>query len=125
MTGRFRTLAGTAILGLLVLLLAVSPLVAKDSPGGRWLKIRVYENGSATPSVLVNVPMSVVSALLRVAAKTEAHASIDVRGEGGGRRRARLEDLDLQEVMKELESMDPGQIVEVQQDDKRVSIWIE
>jgi hypothetical protein len=125
MTGRFKTVAGTALLGLLVLILAVAPLVARDSPRGRWLKIRVYENGSATPNVLVNVPMSVVSAFLRIAARTEAHANIDVSGEGGGKTHVRVKDLDLEEVIRELESMDPGQIVEVQKDDERVSIWIE
>ena len=83
MTGRFKTVAGTALLGLLVLILAVSPLPARDSSRGRWLKIRVYENGSSTPNVLVNLPMSVVSAFLRIAARTEARAKIDVPGEGG------------------------------------------
>ena len=125
MTARFKTVAGTALLGLLVLILAVSPLVARDSPRGRWLKIRVYGNGSATPTVLVNLPMSVVSAFLRIAARTAPHAKIDVSGEGDETTHVRVKDIDLEEVIRELESMNPGQIVEVQKDDERVSIWIE
>jgi hypothetical protein len=125
MTGRSKTVAGTAIFGLLVLVFAVAPLAARETPKGRWLKIRVYENGSSTPNVLVNVPMGVVSAFLRIAARTETHASIDLPGEGGEKSRLRVQDLDLEEVIRELESMDPGQILEVQKDDERVSIWIE
>jgi hypothetical protein len=125
MTGRFKTVAGTAILGLLVLIFAVAPLAARESTKGRWLKIRVYENGSTTPNVLVNVPMGVVSAFLRIAAHTEAHARIDLPGDGGEKSHVRVQDLDLEEVIRELDSMDPGQILEVQKDDQRVSIWIE
>lgn len=125
MTARTRTVAGTVLLGLLVLVLAVSPLFARDSPRGRWLKIRVYENGAATPNVLVNLPMSVVTAFLRIAARTDVHASIDVSGDGGEKTRVGVKELDLEDVIRELESMDPGQILEVQKDDQRVSIWIE
>jgi hypothetical protein len=125
MTGRFKSVAGTALLGLLVLTLAVTPLAARDSQRGRWLKIRVYANGASTPSVLVNLPMSVVSAFLRIAARTEARATIDDCGGDGEKTRVRLKDLDLEDAIRELESMDPGQVLEVQKDDERVSIWIE
>jgi len=123
MTGRFKSVAATALLGLLVLTLAVTPLAARDSPRGRWLKIRVYANGSSTPSVLVNLPMSVVSAFLRIAARTEARATIDDCGGDGEKTRVRVKDLE--DAIRELESMDPGQVLEVQKEDERVSIWIE
>ena len=125
MTSRFKSMAGTALLGLLVLALAVNPLAARDPARGRWLKIRVYSGDSATPSVLVNLPMSVVSAFLRIAARTEAHATIHDCGADGEKTRLRVKDLDLEDAIRELESMDPGQVLEVQEDDQRVSIWIE
>jgi len=118
-------MAGTALLGLLVLALAVNPLAARDPARGRWLKIRVYSGDSATPSVLVNLPMSVVSAFLRIAARTDARMTFDDCGGDGDKTRVRVKDLHLEDAIRELESMDPGQVLEVQKDDERVSIWIE
>src|SRR5204863_6558092 len=100
MTGRFKSVAGTALLGLLVLTLAVSPLAARDSTRSRWLKIRVYADGSATPSVLVNLPTSVVSAFLRIAARTETHATIQDCGADGEKPRLRVKDLDLEDAIR-------------------------
>jgi hypothetical protein len=125
MTGRFKSVAVTALLGLLVLALAVNPLAARDTSKARWLKIRVYARDSATPSVLVNLPMSVVSAFLRIAAKTDARMTVDDCGGDGEKTRVRVKDLNLEDAIRELESMDPGQVLEVQKDDERVSIWIE
>jgi hypothetical protein len=121
--------AATALSGLLVLSLAVVPADAKDSQKGRWLKIRVYPKGSSTPSVLVNLPMGFVSAAVKILAGCgEVHASIDGPIEGpseGGRTKVRLKDVDIDELLRDLESMAPGQIVEAQEDDRRVAIWIE
>ena len=125
MTGRFKFMAGTVLLGLLVLSLTVSPILARDSSRSRWLKIRVYQNGSSTPNVLVNLPMSVVTAFLHIAARADARASLDVPDSSCEKTHVRVKDIDLEEVIQELETMDPGQIVEVQHDDQRVSIWIE
>jgi len=125
LTSRFKSMAGTALLGLLVLALAVNPLAARDPARGRWLKIRVYSGDSATPSVLVNLPMSVVSAFLRIAARTDARMTFDDCGGDGDKTRVRVKDLHLEDAIRELESMDPGQVLEVQKDDERVSIWIE
>ncbi len=125
MTRRFKSVAALTLLGLLLTALAASPLVARDSSKGRWLKIRVYDSSSSTPNVLINLPMSLVSVFLRIAAKTEAHASIDLSGDSGEKARLHVKDLELEEVIRQLESMDPGQIIEVQEDDQRVSIWIE
>lgn len=109
----------------------VSSAAEKDPEAGRkmrWLKIRVYENGSATPNVVVNVPVKVVEFFLRAAAASGATgAAVDavnaeMAKDTGGR--LRLKDLDLEAMWKELEKMD-GQIVEVNDGGDRVSIYIE
>ena len=73
--------------------------------------------------------MSLVSAAVKILARSGAgHATIDTSIEGStesGKTKFRFKDRDLDEVLRELESMEPGQIVEVQEDDERVSIWIE
>jgi hypothetical protein len=129
MNRRFRSVAAAALAGFLVLSLGAVPAAAKDTQKGRWLKIRVYENGSSTPTVLVNLPMGFVSAAVKILARGgSAHATIDGPIEGsseGGKTKVRLRDVDLEALLGELESMAPGQIVEVQEDDERVSIWIE
>jgi len=129
MNRALKSVAAVALVGLLALSLAAGPAAAKEPQKGRWLKIRVYGNGSSTPTVLVNLPMSLVSVAVKVLARSGAgHATIDASTDGsteGGKTKFRLKDRDLDEVLRELESMEPGQIVEVQEDDERVSIWIE
>jgi len=129
MNRALKSVAAVALVGLLALSLAAVPAAAKDPQKGRWLKIRVYAKGSSTPTVLVNLPMSLVSAAVKILARSGAgHATIDTSIEGStesGKTKFRFKDRDLDEVLRELESMEPGQIVEVQEDDERVSIWIE
>ena len=114
-----------ALTGLLVLTLAIAPVHAKDASRGRWLKIRVYDEGASTPSVLVNLPMSVVTAFLSLAARSETHVKTDLQGENCGKTGACGKDIDLEELVRTLQSMDPGQVIEIQKDDQRVSVWIE
>jgi hypothetical protein len=127
MNRALKGVAAAALTCLLVLSLGALPAAAKETQKGRWLKIRVYEKGSSTPTVLVNLPMGLVSAAVKILAKSEtAHAGIDGSIEGsseGGKTKVRIKDVEA--LMDELESMAPGQIVEVQEDDQRVSIWIE
>jgi len=125
MTPRIKGLAAGAVAALLALSSIASPAAARDTQKARWLKIRVYKNGADTPSVLVNLPMSLVSAVLHVAAKGESRVSLDSPGIGGDRSGPRHRDLDLDALIRELEAMEPGQVVEVQDDDEKVSIWIE
>jgi len=122
MTIQFKSLAVAAILALS---LTGSPAAARDTQKARWLKIRVYENGAGTPSVLVNLPMSLVSAVLRVAAKDGTRPTVDTPGAAGDRPGPRHNDLDLGALIQELAAMEPGQIMEVPDDDRKVSIWIE
>jgi hypothetical protein len=117
--------AGAGAAAFLVLSLAASPAAARDTQKARWLKIRVYQDGAGTPSVLVNLPMSLVSAVLRMTAKAETRADTDLPGAGGDGPGPRHKDLDLGALIRELEAMEPGQIVEVQDGDEKVSIWIE
>lgn len=125
MTRSLQRAALAALVGILALSLTSAPLAAKEAGKGRWLKIRVYEHGATTPTVLVNLPMSLVSAALRIAAKTDASVNLDAQAEGGEKTRLRLKDFDLEALVREIDSMDPGQILEVQDEDDKVSIWIE
>jgi hypothetical protein len=124
MTRTLQRAALVVLVAVLTLSLASAPLVAKEPGKGRWLKIRVYEHGATTPTVLVNLPMSLVSAALKIAARTDASVNLDER-EGGEKTRLRIKDFDLDALVKELDSMESGQILEVQDDDDKVSIWIE
>jgi hypothetical protein len=117
-----------AMAAVLLLSLAATPATARDASKGRWLKIRVYAHGSTTPTVLVNLPMSFVSAAVKILSRSGAQATVDASLESspdGGPSCPRHREIDLEALVKELESMDPGQILEVQEDDGRVAIWIE
>jgi len=127
----FKSVAAAALAGLLVLPVAGVPAFAKEQQRGRLLKIRVYARGSSTPTVVVNLPMSFVSAAARILARTgAAHATLSSSaGEspGGGKAKLRFQDheVDLEEFMREIEALEPGQVVEMQEEDERISIWIE
>jgi len=125
MSPRARTVAATVVVAALLLMLPAVPLLARDSAKGRWLKVRVYDDGATTPTVLVNVPMGVVTAFLKIAAKADVKATIDGSTSERPSGHARLRDIDLEELVQELEAMDPGQIFEVQEDGHKVEIWIE
>lgn len=124
MTRMLQRAALVVLVAILSLSLTSVPLVAKETGKGRWLKIRVYEHGATTPTVLVNLPMSLVTAALKIAARTDASVNLDER-EGGEKTRLRIKDFDLDALVRELDSMESGQILEVQDDDDKVSIWIE
>lgn len=98
----------------------------------RWLRIRVYEGDAKTPTVLVNVPFSLAKAALRFAAATGTlHARLndgEVRIESGDRAtivRLGEAEKELADLIREIEALPPGQIVEVVDGGDRVSIWIE
>jgi hypothetical protein len=114
-----------ATAGILILAIAVVPAGARETQKGRWLKIRVYEKQATTPTVLVNLPMGVVSAAVKIFARSGAHASIDGDIEGGPHGRLKFDAKELDEILQELEAMAPGQVLEVDDDGERVSIWIE
>jgi len=123
-------------LGLLAMAVSVSGVLAAEKAGGRgeapgrWLKIRVYENDAKTPTVLVNIPFTLARAALRFAAATGTlhahmnHGEIQVEA-GGTTGRLHLADKEFQDLMREIEALPPGRIVEVQDGEDRVSIWIE
>lgn len=94
------------LLSLVLISLPASPAGAKEPASrktGRCLKVRVYEGGSPTPTVLVNVPMSLVSAAMRVVAASGA----------------------IQAAIEAIETMQPGQVIEVHDKRDRVSIGVE
>jgi hypothetical protein len=126
-----RTLIPVLLLTALLAAPATAPAAADEQEAGgklRWLKIRVYEDGSKTPNVAVNLPVRVVELVLRLASATGAvDAAVDsvnaeMAKETGGR--VRIKGLDLEALWKELERMG-GQIVEINDGGDRVSIYIE
>jgi hypothetical protein len=125
MTRKLKGVALAALAGILALSMTADPAAARDTGKGRWLKIRVYEHGATTPTVLVNLPMSLVTAAMKIAARTDATVNLDSPAEGGEKTRLRIRDFDLEALVKEIDAMEPGQIVEVQDGDDKVSIWIE
>ena len=125
MTRTLKGVALAALAGILALSMTACPAAARDTGKGRWLKIRVYEHGATTPTVLVNLPMSLVTAAMKIAARTDATVNLDSPAEGCEKTRLRIKDFDLEALVKEIDAMEPGQIVEVQDGDDKVSIWIE
>jgi len=127
----YKSVVAGALAGLLVLSVAAAPVFAKEQQKGRWLKIRVYARGSSTPTVLVNLPVTFVSAAVRFLARTgAAHATLSSsagESSGGGKAKLRFQDhdVDLEEFMREIEALEPGQVVEMQEEDERISIWVE
>lgn len=124
-----RTIVTLAI-GLLALTAGAGPAAAKDAEVGRrsrMLKIRVYENDSKTPNVLVNIPMGVVSAFVKLAARSGAlEAGLKENGVRiGGKEGVRIDGADLEDLWRQIETMEPGQIIEIQESGDRVDIRIE
>jgi hypothetical protein len=119
--------------GLLLLTLGVSLTPAKDpepAAKGRWLKIRVYENNSSTPNVLVNLPLRAASTLVQIAARSgllDAAVEVDVNlpSEGEDKGSLRVSGKDVEQFWEAIASMEPGQLVQIQDDGDRVEIWIE
>jgi hypothetical protein len=128
-----KPLALSIIAGLLLMTLGVSLAPAKDPESatkGRWLKIRVYENDSKTPNVLVNLPLRAASALMRIAARSgildaEINVDVDLQSEGEHGEHLKLRGKDFEEFWDAIASMEPGQLVQVEEDGDRVEIWIE
>jgi hypothetical protein len=125
MTRAHKVWAAAALAVVVILAIAIVPAGAKEPQKGRWLKIRVYEKSATTPTVLVNLPMGVVSAAVKILARSGAHATIDGTVEVGAHGGVRLQAKELDEILQELEAMEPGQIIEVDEDGQKVSIWIE
>jgi hypothetical protein len=109
---------------------AAEKATARAGASGKMLKIRVYENDSKTPNVLVNVPFSLARAALRFAvAAGSLHPRMlggEIRIEPDGRAETvRLPEKEMEDLIREIESLAPGQIVEIVGDGDRVSIRIE
>ena len=92
---------------------------AKASPAPRagqprWLKVRIFDKGTKKGRVTVNLPLSIVRAL--------GDAPLDWRC-GGDDNKDRRCTIKMSEV---LEALEAGQeLVEVDDDDKIVKVWVE
>jgi len=135
-----RPLAAALLLGAALTCLA-APALARDRPegnpgrAGRWLKVRVYEHDAGTPTVIVNLPLKLVSAFVHMAAvsdtgRSRRPAAAAADEPGARHHRIRLNDLelgdvDLEALWKVIETMEPGSLVEIRNGDDRVDVAIE
>jgi hypothetical protein len=94
----------------------------------KWLKIRVYDKDSEKSRVRVNVPL----ALVKIGAKMGARFSMKLPEEA--RRRMQEKGIDISD-MKDLEKLEllvdslaeegPFKLVDVEEDDEKVEVFIE
>ena len=130
MRQNLKPLGAAIAVGLLLLTLGVSTAPAeekREAAKSRYLKIRVYHGDSETPNVIVNLPLKAVTALVRLAVRSgvlDGEIQVDVPGPHSDRQLS-LSGEDLEEFFDVLASMEPGEIIKVQDDDERVEIWIE
>lgn len=99
----------------------------KDTGGAKLLKIRVYENNSETPNVLVNVPVKLASAFFRIAASSGwLNAGLNMCDDDDRHgHHLKITGEQIEELWSEIEKMQPGRIVEIQDGGDRVEISIE
>ena len=94
----------------------------------RWLKVRVYDRDSSRPKVKVNVPL----ALLKIGARIGAKFNITLPEEAKrtmhekGVDLSDLKDLEkLEEVIDSLASQGPFKLVDVEEENEKVEVYIE
>jgi hypothetical protein len=79
----------------------------------KWLKILVTDNKTNKDKVKVTLPLSIVEIFLNCA--DDKHMKI-AEGET---------DIDLQAVFKELKALGPLALIEINEEDETVKIWLE
>jgi hypothetical protein len=106
-------LAAAGLLGLAALYAAP---ISAQSGGTPWLHVRVEEKKDTT-KVSVNVPLSVVEAVLKASPDfIEKHGKIRIGHEHG------LKMADLRRVWKELAAVGDAELVSVESDDQNVKV---
>ena len=100
-------------LALMICLTAGTALAGAD---GHWLHVRVEESGGDGEKVNVNIPLSVVMAILP-AIETE-----EFRGGRINIGRGEIEDLDLHEILKAFKDSPDAQFVTIEGGDESVSV---
>ena len=125
--------SGFTVVGLL---LALPLLVAcagpthaasSDEPDQRHLSLRLYSTDSSTPNLLINLPLRVVTAAVRIASIAQAFgARIEFDGvELGGGHSLRLDKVDWKAVRKALRTVEQGPLLQVENGRERIEIWID
>jgi len=98
--------------------------VSEGDDPPRQVSVRVYYGDSTTPNVLVNVPLRAVTTAIRFATIARAFgASIEIGDDD--HQTVRLDGVDLEEVRRALLAMEPGPVLQVEEGDERVEIWID
>jgi len=106
--------AGLGTLALAALATAAAPVAAQTATP--WLHVRVEEAKDAT-KVAVNLPLSVVEAVLKASPEMiERHGKIHLGREHG------LKLADLRKVWKELAAVGDAELVTVESDDENVKV---
>jgi hypothetical protein len=91
----------------------------KENPGAqpgkeaKWFKILVVDNVTRNESVKVTVPLSLIEIFLRCADNKHIRTE---RGEC---------DIDLAAVFKELKAAGPMAIIELNEDNQTIKVWLE
>ena len=95
---------------------------ANTRPGAggptKFLKIRVYEGDLNKPKVRVNVPISLVKIATKFIPQDKGTITINDQT-------INIKDLDIDELIASLKEGEAGKIVEVEDDNERVEIFIE
>ena len=126
MIGIFRAAMVIPLMALPLLSACATPddaATGRDNPP-RQVSVRVYYTDSTTPNVLVNIPLRAVTTAIRIATIARAFgASIEIGDDH--HRSVHLEEVDLEAVREALLAMEPGPVLQVEEDGERVEIWID
>jgi hypothetical protein len=116
----------------LILLMVLPSLSACSNPTDaasdrvgrpRQLSVRVYHTDSTTPNVLVNIPLSVVTTAIRIAAIARAlGATIEIDADQD--RTVHLDEVDLDAVREAILAMERGPVLKLEEGGERVEVWI-
>jgi hypothetical protein len=80
--------------------------------GGKTLKIRVFENDLTKPKANINIPLSLVKFIGKIL-PDKAKTKLNEHG------------ISFEQIMEMIEKEQVGKLVEVQEEDERVEIYIE
>ncbi|RKZ30231.1 hypothetical protein DRQ33_08060 [bacterium] len=100
-----------------------------SSSKARWLKIRVFEGDMQNPKVRVNIPISLMKVLMKLGVKfsdkipPSVQATLEEKGISAQIDSLTPEQLD--ELLNELTDNGPLKLVEVDEENERVEIFIE
>ena len=94
----------------------------------RWLKVRVYKNGSDKPNVKVNIPLALLKMGAKIGGKLNINLPEKARREMAekGINLSGAKDLpELEKILDGLAAEGPFKLADVEDDDERVEVFLE